>query len=98
MRNKDRIATPGKALTSWLTALLAVAWFGWAPSLKLIARPQASLQAVTDQITYNVGDEVRLRIISPSPQADQTLDSYLFTVRYEGEGKASGRWVGSWRH
>jgi LmbE family N-acetylglucosaminyl deacetylase len=88
MCNKNRIATPGKTLTpAWLAALLAMAWFGWAPSLNLHARPQASLQAVTDRITYNVGEEVWLRIIPPSPQAIHTLDSYLFTVRYEGEGK-----------
>ena len=88
MRNAGRIGTPGKTLTpAWLAALLAVAWFGYAPSLNLNARPQASLQAVTEQITYNVGDEVRLRIIPPSPQAIHTLNSFLFTVRYEGEEK-----------
>ena len=64
MRNTGRIATPGKALTpAWLVPLLAVTWLCWAPSLKLDARPPASLQAVTDRITYNVGDQVRLRII-----------------------------------
>jgi LmbE family N-acetylglucosaminyl deacetylase len=88
MYNEGRIATPGKALTgTWLAALFAVAWLGWAPSLDLSARPQASIQAATDQITYNVGEEVWLRIIPPSPQAIHTLDSYLFAVRYEGEGK-----------
>jgi LmbE family N-acetylglucosaminyl deacetylase len=67
--------------------LLAVAWLGWAPGLNLQARPQASLQAVTDQITYNVGDPVRLRIISPSPQVEPQVH-YRFTVRYPGERKA----------
>jgi hypothetical protein len=88
MRNMGRIATPGKSLTlAWLAASLAVAWFGWAPNLELNARPQASLQAVTDRITYNAGEEVWLRLIVPSPQEFHSLDSYLFTVRYEGEGK-----------
>jgi LmbE family N-acetylglucosaminyl deacetylase len=88
MRNKGRIAIPGKALTpAWLAALLAVAWFGWAPSLNLNARPPASLQAVTERITYNVGEEVWLRMIPSSPQAIRTLGSYLFAVRYEGEEK-----------
>ncbi|MGA3322873.1 MAG: PIG-L family deacetylase [Terriglobia bacterium] len=87
MGNTNRIATRGKVLTSWLAALLAVAWFGWAPSLRLDGLPQASLQAATDRITYNVGEEVWLRIIPPSPQAVHTLDSYLFSVRYEGEEK-----------
>jgi LmbE family N-acetylglucosaminyl deacetylase len=88
MCNTSKIVTPQKSLTPvWLAALLAVAWFGWVPSLKLNARPQASLQAVTDRITYNVGEEVWLRIIPPSPQAFHTLDSYHFTVHYEGEGK-----------
>src|SRR5208283_727299 len=87
MGNTNRIATRGKVLTSWLAALLAVAWFAWPPSLNLNARPQASLQAATDRITYNVGEEVWLRIIPPSPQAVHTLDSYLFSVRYQGEEK-----------
>jgi LmbE family N-acetylglucosaminyl deacetylase len=89
MLNTGRIATSGKALApAWLAALLAMALLGWAPSVKLIARPQTSLQAVTEQITYNIGDQVRLRIIFPSPQAEMTRARYLFAVRYEGEGKA----------
>jgi len=98
MRNTGRIAAPGKALTlAWLAALLAVAWSGWAPSLKLNARPQASLQAVTDRIAYNAGDQVRLRIIFPSPQAEQPQVRYLFAVRYAGEAKpvAEGLVLGS---
>ena len=86
MRNTGRIANSGKALAR-LAALLAVILFGWPSDLKLIARPQASLQAVTDQITYNTGDQVRLRIIFPSPQPEQTQVRYFFTVRYVGEGK-----------
>jgi LmbE family N-acetylglucosaminyl deacetylase len=88
MRNMGRDATPGKARRqAGLLALLAVVQLAWAPGLNLHARPPASLQAVTDQITYNVGEEVWLRIIPPSPQEIHTLDSYLFTLRYGGEGK-----------
>jgi LmbE family N-acetylglucosaminyl deacetylase len=97
MCNAGRIATREKSLTSGLAVLLAVVWFGWAPSLKLNARPQASLQAVTDQITYNVGDTVGLRIIFPSPQAEQAQVRYFFAVRYVGEDKpvAQGLLLGS---
>ena len=84
MCNTDRIATWGKALTSWLAALLAVAWLGWASDLNMYTRP---LQAATDQITYNVGDTVLLRIIFPSSQAEQTQARYRFAVRYAGEVK-----------
>ncbi len=68
----------------WLVVLLSVAWLAsWPPD----ARPQTSLRAATDRITYNVGEQVWLQIIPPSPEEVRTLDSYLFTVRYEGEGK-----------
>ncbi len=87
MRDTGRIATPGKALTQvWLAALMAVAWCGWAPSLGLNARPQSALQAVTDRITYNVGEPVRLRIISSLPQVEPEVH-YHFAVRYAGERK-----------
>jgi LmbE family N-acetylglucosaminyl deacetylase len=71
----------------WRVALLAVAWFGGAPGLNLNAHPQATLQAVTNQVTYNVGEEVGLRFVPPSPQAVHSLDGYLFTVRYGGQEK-----------
>ena len=88
MRNTGGIATPGKALTpAWMAFLLAVAWLGGAPSLNLNALPQPSLQAVTDRITYNAGDQVQIRIISPSPQLEPQVH-YRFTVRYAGERKA----------
>jgi LmbE family N-acetylglucosaminyl deacetylase len=87
MCNTGRIVTPGKALTSaWLAALLAAAWFGWAPGLHLHAQPPATLQAATDRITYNVGEGVRLRIISPLPQVEPEVP-YRFTVRFAGEQK-----------
>lgn len=53
--------------------------------MNLHARSRTSLQAITDQITYNVGDPIWLRIVSPSPPGRGTLDSYFFTVRFEGD-------------
>ena len=89
MRNTSGIVTLGRTLTPGrLVALLTVAWLVWAPGLKLFASPQASLQAVTDRITYNAGDQVRLRIIFPSSRAEQPPVRYLFTLRYAGEAKA----------
>jgi LmbE family N-acetylglucosaminyl deacetylase len=88
MRNICRIAATRNALTPVrMAVLLGVAWLGCAPSLNLNARPPASLQAVTDQITYNVGDPVRLRIVTPSPLQMPGLASYFFTVRFEGDEK-----------
>jgi LmbE family N-acetylglucosaminyl deacetylase len=88
MRYTGRVATPGEALTqAWLAALLAAAWCGWTPSLKLNARPQDSLQAVTDRITYNVGDDVWLRLVFPTPQSAHPLMNYDCTVRYVGDEK-----------
>jgi LmbE family N-acetylglucosaminyl deacetylase len=84
-------------MLAWIAALLVAVWFGWAPSLSLHACPQTSLQAVTDRITYNAGDPVRLRIIFPSPPAEQKQVRYLFAVRYGGEAKpvADGLVLGS---
>jgi hypothetical protein len=91
-----RSANPQKAL-ALLSTLLAVSWGVRPLSLKLDARPQASLQAVTDRITYNAGDQVGLRIVSPTPEAGQTRVRYLFAVRYAGEAKpvADGLVLGS---
>lgn len=89
MRNTSGIVTLGRTRTPGrLVALLAVAWLVGAPGLKLFASPQASLQAVTDRITYIAGDQVRLRIIFPSARAEQPPVRYLFTLRYAGEAKA----------
>ena len=86
MRNMGRFATSGNA--PWrAAALLALILFGWPASLRLNARPQPSLQAVTDQITYNVGEEVWLRVISPSQPGFHAGDGYLFSVRYQGDIK-----------
>jgi LmbE family N-acetylglucosaminyl deacetylase len=57
-----------------------------ASSLNSSAQPQPALQAVTDRITYNAGDPVRIRIISPSPQVEPEVH-YRFAVRYAGEQK-----------
>jgi LmbE family N-acetylglucosaminyl deacetylase len=73
-----------------------MAWFGCTPSLNLEARPQASLQVVTDQMTYDAGDPVRIRIVSAEP-LDQTHARYVFAVRYLGDDKpvAEGLALGS---
>jgi LmbE family N-acetylglucosaminyl deacetylase len=88
MHYMDKIATPGKALTrTLLAAMLAAAWGGLAPGLKLDARPQSGPQAVTDRVTYNAGDRILLKIIFLAPPTEQTPVRYLFAVRYEGEVK-----------
>jgi LmbE family N-acetylglucosaminyl deacetylase len=88
MRFTCRIASPGKACTALLFVILpAMAWLGRASGSRLNARPQALLQAVTEQITYNAGDQVWLRLIPPLPQEVRTLDSYLFMVRFAGDEK-----------
>ena len=91
-----RTAKPALAL-GLMSALLAVCVFVGLPGLDLNARPQASLQAVTDQITYNVGDQVRIRIISPTPQEAREQIRSQFTVRYAGDAKpvAEGLVLGS---
>ncbi len=83
--NLPKSAAPGKSPAIWLAILLAGAWLSWTPSLKISARPpQAALQAVTDHITYNVGDSVQLRIISPAPQTEPEVH-YRLAVRFAGE-------------
>src|ERR1039458_498509 len=97
MLNTNRISIPGNALTLVrLAALLGVTWLGCAPSLNLSALPQATLQAVTDRITYNAGDPIRIRIISPE-QTERGQARYVFTVRYLGNEKpvAQGLSLGS---
>ena len=48
------------------------------------ARPQVALRAVTDNISYNVGETVRLRIAAG--QSTSARD-YRITLRYAGESK-----------
>ena len=70
-----------------LAALLLVAWIGWAPGTRLDAQPEAPLQAVTNQITYNAGEAVRVKLLFPAPQADAQRIRYVFSVRYRGDEK-----------
>jgi LmbE family N-acetylglucosaminyl deacetylase len=74
-----------------LGTLLAVSWVVWLPSLSVDASPQASLRAVSDRITYNVGEQVWLRLIPATPQEMDTQDKYLFSVRYAGDEKPVAR-------
>ncbi len=85
--NLPKSAAPGKSPVIWLAILLTAAGMGWTPGLKMSARPpQAALQGVTDRITYNVGDSVQLRIISPTPQVEPEVH-YGLAVRFAGETK-----------
>jgi LmbE family N-acetylglucosaminyl deacetylase len=89
MRNNRRFASPGRArIALWLAAYVSAAWLGLAPGWKLAAHPQASPQAVTDRITYNIGEQVMVRIVFSSEPAAPTRARYLFTVRYAGEAKS----------
>ena len=67
-----------------LSTLLAVSWVVCPARLKLNAAPQTALQAITDRVTYNAGDQVWVRIVSPA-QGDPT--QARFTVRYAGDAK-----------
>jgi len=75
------IARPSRALLNllWLTLVL------WPVTAS--ARPQSPLEAVTDNISYNIGETVRLRISSPSSQPPPALDMRI-TLRYGGESNA----------
>jgi LmbE family N-acetylglucosaminyl deacetylase len=84
-RSTYRGVSPGKALA--FLGMLAVSWAIWPPSLGLDASPQASLRAVTERITYNVGEQVWLRFIPASPQEIDARDRDVFSVRYAGDEK-----------
>jgi LmbE family N-acetylglucosaminyl deacetylase len=66
--------------------LLAVACLVLAPISGMSADSQTTVEAVTDRITYNVGDPVQLRIIYASARADGEVH-YRFAVRYAGDTK-----------
>jgi LmbE family N-acetylglucosaminyl deacetylase len=68
-------------------ALLGVPLFLLQPATAGPRDAPATLHAVTDRDTYNVGDEVWLEIVFPSSEAVRTLDSLLLSVRYAGEEK-----------
>ncbi len=50
-------------------------------------RGQADFKALTDRTTYNVGSEVRLRIVSPSAASELARLRLTATVRYAGDSK-----------
>ena len=86
MSKMGRTTALGRVLTPvGLAAFLAVVWFGWAPRQQLNAAPESALRAVTDQITYNVGEAIWLRLVSSSAPLPRTLEGYVFTVRFQGE-------------
>ena len=63
--------------------LLAVAlFFSIGP-----AWPQASVQVVTDKVSYNVGETVRVRIVPSAPQESSSGSDHFLTIRYAGETK-----------
>ncbi len=47
---------------------------------------QSPLQVVTDNITYNVGDVVRLRVI-PDGSKELSAADFFMTLRYQGDAK-----------
>lgn len=49
--------------------------------------PQSAIQAIPDNISTNVGDEVRLRIVSPSAQKSLPSLDLFATLRYAGESQ-----------
>ncbi len=81
-----RAANPQKVLALVLLSTLTGIGLVSPPILRPAANPEAQPQAVTDRVTYNTGDQVRLKIISPQPTS-ATQAHYLFTVRYVGEAK-----------
>ncbi len=78
--NTERIMPPSGAVARALrwSALVLVFVF---PAIAAAADPQ--FRAVTDNISYNVGESVRVRIL---PGAATSVN-YLATIRYAGESK-----------
>jgi LmbE family N-acetylglucosaminyl deacetylase len=77
----------GKGLltTALLVAGLGVAGLSWPPAFNLKAQAPESVQAAADRMTYNVGEEVQLRVVPPASELRRT--NYLYIVRYAGEEK-----------
>src|SRR5579862_1200950 len=91
------VISKGAHALACLVALLLVAWVGWMPGLRLDGQPQSSIQVVTNQITYNAGDPVRVKLMLPTPPADSARIRYVFSIRYRGDEKpvAEGLSLGS---
>ena len=53
------------------------------PALLTAADPP--FRAVTDNLSYNVGETVHLRLVPASPAADPAHLNFLFSLRYSGE-------------
>lgn len=51
------------------------------------AWPQASVQVVTDKVSYNVGEAVRVRIVPSAPKDTSSGTDHFLTIRYAGETK-----------
>ncbi|MBZ5546171.1 MAG: PIG-L family deacetylase, partial [Acidobacteriia bacterium] len=73
-----------------LSAVAVVGVFAFASALLVaasFARAKAPLAAVTDNISYNVGEVVRLRALPEGADQSPPAD-YFVTLRYAGESKA----------
>ena len=72
-----------------LAAVAVVGGFAFASALLVaaFARAKAPLDAVTDNISYNVGEIVRLRVLPDGADQNPPAD-YFVTLRYAGESKA----------
>jgi LmbE family N-acetylglucosaminyl deacetylase len=68
-------------------AFVSVLASAGAPPVAASDRPQAPASAVTDNISYDVGETVRLRLL-PGGAAENTAADYDVTLRYAGESKA----------
>lgn len=64
----------------WLSALFCATAFSRDPGA-----PGLQFQVVTDDISYNVGSTVRLRVIPTTPEAEISRLKFLATLRYAGE-------------
>ena len=73
--NRAKLAARSLALATTLLLATVPAW------------PQAALQAVTDQISYNIGDSVRLRLVSSGGGNAPPVSTLNLTIRYAGETK-----------
>jgi LmbE family N-acetylglucosaminyl deacetylase len=67
-------------------ALSVLALLSLLPSTHILARPQETFQAVTDRITYNAGEIVRVKIASTAA-SESAYRSYRFNIRYMGDAK-----------